>query len=311
MLFLVLVIGPSVAIMVYIYSKDKYDREPKVLLVKLFFFGVLTTLPAALVEGLAITDIKAIQESGNLVTIFLYSLLGVSLVEEGFKYLALRLGIRKSKYFNQMYDSIVYSVFVSLGFATIENILYILAYGGGSAIMRAITAVPGHAIFGVTMGYYLGMATFCYNKEKKKTYMTMSILMPVLLHGVYDFLLLSQHVLLILAFYPFMGWLYYIGMKKANILCKMDNYNRRLENQKKFHEENDYHHPNTPFGQYDPYHYNNPNGGPYTNYQRVNYNYLKNPNQQNIYPINSNQTISNQMNPYFRHPNQQNPNIKK
>lgn len=248
MLFLVLAIGPTAAIMVYIYSKDKYDREPKALLVKLFFFGVLTTLPAALVEGLVITDIKAIQESDNLVTIFLYSLLGISLVEEGFKYLALRLGIRKSKYFNQMYDSIVYSVFVSLGFATIENIFYMLVYGGGSAIMRAITAVPGHAIFGVTMGYYLGMATFCYNKEKKKTYMTMSILMPVLLHGVYDFLLLSQHVLLILAFYPFMGWLYYIGMKKANILCKMDNYNRRLENQKKFHEENDYHHPNTPFG---------------------------------------------------------------
>lgn len=279
MFSLVLAIAPTIAIMVFIYNKDRYDKEPKLLLLKLFFFGILTIIPTVLFERMFIFDIENVMNS-SLLSIFLHSLIGIALVEEGFKYVALRLGTRKCKYFNQMYDSIVYSVSVSLGFATVENIMYVLSYGGKAGIMRSLTAVPGHAIFGITMGYYLGMATFTFVKHKKKIYMTMSLLMPILLHGIYDFLLLSQHVLLLLAFYPFMVYLYIIGIKRANELCKIDNYNRRLENQKRFHEENN-NQQDFSFGRVDPYHYHDFNTRPYTNYRKVDYNYLKNPNQNN------------------------------
>lgn len=272
MLLLALAIAPTMAIMVYIYNKKRYDKEPKLFLFKLFFFGILMVIPTALIEGLLISDIKEVQ-NGSLLSIFLHSFIGIALVEEGFKYMAFRLGIKRSKSFNQMYDSIVYSVFVSLGFATIENIMYVLTYGKRAGIIRAITAVPGHAIFGITMGYYFGMATFAPVASKKKTYIIMSLVIPVLLHGIYDFILLSKHIAILLVFYPFMAYLYISGMKKTEILCKMDNYNRRLQNCKEIVEKS-HSYQNFSFEQYDPYHYHTSN----TNLP-INYDCLNKPSQ--------------------------------
>lgn len=284
MFLLGLAIAPSIAIMIFIYSRDRYEKEPAWLLLKMFFFGCLTVFPAAFLESIIPFNL---EESNNLIAIFLFAVLGVGLIEEGCKYFVLRNLTEKCKDFNQMYDAIVYSVFVSLGFATIENILYVLQFGTKTGIMRAITSVPGHAIFGITMGYYLGMATFTGNDTKKKTYMTLSIVMPVIFHGVYDFLLMSKHPFLVLLFIPFMVYLYMNGIKKTKTLCKMDNYNRRLEKQKINQEMNYYPYNSyvgnidsysSPFGPIDPYHSTNSKSEPYTNYQKVNYDYLRNPN---------------------------------
>lgn len=187
-------------------------------------------------EGFVYTDP---DELTNLASIFFFAFFCVALIEEGFKYLVFRHQAKKCPHFNQMYEAIVYSVFISLGFATAENILYVMSMGAKTGILRAVTAVPGYAIFGVTMGYYMGLATFTQDKKKQKKYRMLSIGMPIFLHGLYDFLVMSKYPLLVLLFFPFMVYLYVSGIKKTKTLTKMDFYQKRLEDQRFYQEMND------------------------------------------------------------------------
>jgi len=129
----------------------------------------------------------------------------------------------KSREFNDKYDGIVYSGFISLGFAAVENVLYVFGNGYGTGIMRAFTAVPAHAIFGITMGFYFGMARFYTKKEdhlKRK-----ALLIPVLLHGIYDFILFTGIEWLSIVFIGFLIYLYYSGLKRVRELRKQSIYN--------------------------------------------------------------------------------------
>ena len=142
--------------------------------------------------------------------------------EELFKYIALYLLIWKSKEFNEKFDGIVYAVFVSLGFAAVENVMYVMGNGLSTGIMRAITAVPAHAIFGITMGFYFGLAKF-YKKERKRL-RTKALIYPIVLHGIYDFILFTGIEWLTIVFVGFVVFLYISGLKRIKKLSDQSIY---------------------------------------------------------------------------------------
>lgn len=149
--------------------------------------------------------------------------------EELFKFLALYLLIWKSPHFNEQFDGIVYAVFVSLGFAAVENVMYVMDGGFETAALRAITAVPAHAIFGITMGYFFGIAK--RYQELRKVYLRRALWIPILLHGLYDFILMVGIPWLLALFIPYVIYLYIAGGKKLKILSEASVFNPKNQGQ--------------------------------------------------------------------------------
>lgn len=208
-----LAIAPIIIILVYVYIRDKYEKEPLGLLLKALLAGALTTIPIVLanswLEGYKVY-FEGLQQVGYIAFVV------AGFVEEFFKFAVLFLLIWRHRDFNEKFDGIVYAVFISLGFALIENIMYVSNYGETTGYMRAFTAVPAHALFGVAMGYFFSLAKF---SEKDRTLnLIKALFIPVLLHGIYDFILMSQHEMYMLIFIPFIFYLWRAGFKKMKIL---------------------------------------------------------------------------------------------
>ena len=223
-----IIILPMVLIILYINNRDK-NKEPIGLLTKLFGLGMLSCL-IALLLSLGLDNIlpfmKNSGENQSLTSIFLYSFIGIATVEEISKWILLYIGGYKSKHFNESYDVIVYSVFVSLGFAFLENVLFLIneqTIDIYAVILRAISAVPGHACYGVFMGYYLSLSKkdkLDNNKKIAQNNILLSIIVPILLHGIYDFCLLVEIKELIFVFIVFMVGLYTVTYKKIESTSK-------------------------------------------------------------------------------------------
>jgi protease PrsW len=190
---LALSIAPGIAICVFIYLKDKYNREPFGLLLGSFLLGMLSTIPAVILQALSHTSLESLAGKPFAeVAIFAYGV--VALSEEGSKYFMIRIFGYRRKSFDEPFDGIVYAVMVGMGFATMENIGYVYQYGVGTGIMRMFLAVPAHATFAVLMGYYMGLAKF--DAPNRKKYLFLAILLPVIFHGTYDcFLFLGNSLL--------------------------------------------------------------------------------------------------------------------
>ncbi len=216
----ILSLAPVFIIAGYIYFRDKYEREPLKLLFLALLSGALTVIPILFVESFLagfspiFSGIGAAAWNAFVVAAF---------SEELFKYFALYILIWKSTEFNEKMDGIVYAVFISLGFAAVENVMYVLGYGFGTGILRAITAVPAHAIFGITMGFYFGMAKF-YEKKRFQFKMK-ALLYPIILHGIYDFILFTRIEWLILVFVGFLIFLYFSGLKRIKVLSAQSYFN--------------------------------------------------------------------------------------
>lgn len=206
-------LAPIFIILFYIYFRDKYDKEPLGLLVKALLMGMVIVLPVIFVEGFLMGQMP---EAGKVAGAAYHAFVVAGLTEELFKFLALYILVWRSPSFNEQFDGIVYAVFVSLGFAGVENVLYVIDGGMQTALTRAITAVPAHAIFGIAMGYYLGIARMY--KELRSAYLGRALLVPVLLHGIYDFILMVEIGWLLLLFIPYVIWLYVMGMRKMKRL---------------------------------------------------------------------------------------------
>lgn len=174
--------APGVAIMLYIYLKDKHEREPIGLLVKAFIYGILSTL-ITLIVSIPINSVITIHEK-DLTEQAIHAFLIVALVEELSKFLFVRGVLYRDQNFNEPFDGIVYSVMVGMGFATFENILYVSDGGLEVAILRMFTAVPAHASFAILMGFYLGKAKF---EHKKGYYAFHALGIATLFHGIYDY----------------------------------------------------------------------------------------------------------------------------
>ncbi len=179
-----LAIAPGLAIIIFIYWKDKFDKEPKKLLTLGFLLGILSIIPAIILEKIFLDSSESISDYwvSNAVKAFLI----VGLAEEGSKYFMARYFLYPRKAFNEPFDGIIYCVMVSMGFATIENVMYVMDSGMTTAILRMVTAVPAHATFGIVMGYYLGLKKF---DIENKNYGLKAIACAALLHGAYDFFL--------------------------------------------------------------------------------------------------------------------------
>ncbi len=207
---LILSLAPVFIIAGYVYFRDKYEKEPLRLLLFALLAGAVTVIPILFIEEFF--SKFSIGLNGIVAAAFWNAFAVAAFSEELFKFIALYLLIWKSPEFNEKFDGIVYAVFVSLGFAAVENILYVTGNGFTTGITRAITAVPAHAIFGVTMGFYFGMAKF-YEKERAKL-KRKALFMPIILHGIYDFILFTGYAWLTIFFIGFLGYLYFSGIKK-------------------------------------------------------------------------------------------------
>jgi protease PrsW len=210
---LILSLAPVVIIAAYIYYRDKYDREPLILLFKALAAGIAIIVPVVFIEQFLSLFLPLFP--GILGPLF-HGFIVAGFTEEFFKFLALYLLFWRSNVFSEKFDGIVYATFISLGFAGVENILYVFQYGYSTGITRALTAVPAHAVFGVTMGFYAGMARF-YDKGKMEM-LKKALLIPIGLHGVYDFILMTGYDWLLLVFIGFVVFLYLSALKRIKIL---------------------------------------------------------------------------------------------
>lgn len=189
MLLLALALAPGAAIALYIYLKDKHEREPLGLLLMSFFYGILSIFVTLLVSWpLEILTINK-EDAAEL---FADAFFKVALVEEFSKFIFIRFILFRNKNFNEPFDGIVYAVMVGMGFATLENVVYVYQYGMATGIMRMFTAVPAHACFAILMGYYLGRAKF--SKEKNLYFTLLGLISATVFHGLYDYFLFITFV---------------------------------------------------------------------------------------------------------------------
>ena len=188
---LILAILPVVVLSVYIYHKDKYEKEPFSMLMLAFFLGMLAIPMDLIVVGI----INAIWEGS---TVFYSAFLEAGIPEEFCKWTLFMLVIWRNKNFDEFFDGIVYAAFISLGFACIENIMYVFGADDFSdaihtGVLRALLSVPGHFLFAVIMGYFLGMAKF--KPDQRNKYLILSMLCPMLAHGIFDYLIMLSSAL--------------------------------------------------------------------------------------------------------------------
>ena len=217
-ILLLIALAPCLFMMWYFYHRDKYEPEPKKKILKIFLLGAVMVIPAAIVETILLSGLNAIIS--GIINIFIMSFIIIAPTEELLKFVAVKKWIYRSLEFDEVMDGIVYTVAASLGFATIENILYVLQHGIGTGIARAFLAIPGHAFFGAIMGYYIGRAKF--NKEKEKRLIVKGVLLAIFLHGLYDFLLLTQTLLalLVIVLIIILGLYVRKDLKKAELQSK-------------------------------------------------------------------------------------------
>ena len=213
-LYLYLALAPALAIALYIYWKDKNEKEPITHLIGYFLLGVLTCIPAGITNSSGGSGLGFdIGQSHDIARSFFMAFFVVGLGEELFKFLALMLVAFPRKNFNEPFDGIVYSVMIGLGFASLENIMYVFDGGIGGAFMRTLTAVPMHAAFAIIMGYYVGKAKFLKGDRRNETAI-LGLAWAIFFHGAYDFCLFQNaSVVLLLMVFPIMGWAFFLSRR--------------------------------------------------------------------------------------------------
>ena len=210
-ILLALAVAPGLAIAIFIYEKDKLDKEPLHLLVKSFFLGALSVVVAILLQEAGkfaygfLTVLTGLQLGGDVVRPFWHAF-AVGFTEEWSKYIFLILFAFPKKEFNEPFDGITYAVMIAMGFATLENLFYVADGGLEVAILRMFTAVPAHATFAVAMGYFVGLAKFRHQYHIS-IYKFTGLMGATLLHALYDFFFFLEN-------YPFMavGGFFALGM---------------------------------------------------------------------------------------------------
>lgn len=181
---------PAVVLLVYVYKKDKAEKEPLHIIFELIIRGIFAALLAMFLESIAEWVLPRFVDPKDPYYFVFFAFLGVAAIEEGCKLFFLYRRTWYDPNFNYSFDGIVYAVTVSLGFAAFENIGYVFQYGLGNAAVRALTAIPGHMSFAVFMGYFYGRARKEFDRRRtvilSKILLFMSYIVSVLLHGFYD-----------------------------------------------------------------------------------------------------------------------------
>ena len=197
---LALALAPVVFLFTLVYVSDVYEREPIKYLIITFFLGTLLAIPVMYIGEFLVNTTGISAYKASTLDLFIYTFFFVATTEETLKYLVLRWYNYRHEEFDEPYDGIMYGVAVSLGFAAIENVLYVFQAHGDSveiALLRMFTAVPAHAIFGVIMGFFVGKAKFLQSKGNAWLYRMAGLVSAIIFHGIYDFFLFQESEYLI------------------------------------------------------------------------------------------------------------------
>ncbi|MDO4976409.1 MAG: PrsW family glutamic-type intramembrane protease [Eubacteriales bacterium] len=216
---------PPIVLLVYVYKKDKVEKEPKRLVVKTFLLGIFSIIPTIIVEELLTKLLNPWTPQHSLIGLAIHTFIGIAIVEEFFKMMACKISVWKNKEFNYTFDGVVYAVAAALGFAALENLMYVFEFGMGNAIARAFMSIPGHAIFGVFMGINLGLAKLYETngqRGKARAFKVRALIIPTILHGLYDFMCSSGDAILVLAFFVFIIALDITAIRRINGFERMD-----------------------------------------------------------------------------------------
>lgn len=223
-ILLVMAVVPAAVLLWYVHKLDPVEKEPGKLLASLLGFGALACIPAIFLEEFGMNLFLQGRSAYTISELVLENFIIIALSEELSKFFFLRLKTWKNPAFDFVFDGVVYAVFVSLGFAILENIGYVYEFGFTTAVVRAFTAIPGHAIFGVFMGCFYGLAKRAQHSGeagKKTLYLVLAIVVPVLCHGFYDFCASVDSVYADVLFFSFLIVIMVIAMRLVKHMAKM------------------------------------------------------------------------------------------
>ncbi|MBQ1652030.1 MAG: PrsW family glutamic-type intramembrane protease [Bacteroidales bacterium] len=227
---LLLAFIPIFVIAVYIYKRDKFNKEPLKELLKAFAAGMFSAVVVILVHE--ILDLSGVDIETN---VFLRAFVSAAVIEECSKFFFFYKLFWNNPNFDERFDGIVYAVYVSLGFAFVENVLYIYQDVGQAvsiARARAFFAVPAHTLFAIAMGYGAGIARF--SRKRASLYLVSGLIWAILLHGIYDFLLMYSNELasvnetfsafIVMLFYIFVIIMWVVGFRRMKKLNEEDQW---------------------------------------------------------------------------------------
>lgn len=218
---------PAIVLLTMVYRADRVESEPPGLLLRLVLMGILSTSIAKLLERLGLLLLNSIFPGETLLYDILLYFGVVGFAEEGAKYVLLKRATWYSPEFNCRFDGVVYAAFVSLGFAVWENIGYVFMSGLGTAMLRAVTAIPGHACFGVFMGCWYAQAKELErmgDENASKRLRILSVVIPAILHGAYDFLATIMEYASGWYFLAFVAVLFVVTYRLIGRLSREDRY---------------------------------------------------------------------------------------
>ena len=228
--YLLMGFAPGLFWLWFFRRKDDLEPEPRWRLVMVFLLGC----GSALVLLTLLPYLNPLLRPGHpgvlrdLVEVFIL----IALLEEGGKLLAFYLGAWRSKDLDEPLDGIIYGIAAALGFASVENVIYLIATGDPAVVVyRSCTATLGHVVFTGTMGFFFGLARF-RRQPQRFLLMAVGFLLAVSLHGLYDFLLLTAYGELslwaILGLLPLL--LLILGLKIRWSRAKSASYHPELAN---------------------------------------------------------------------------------
>ena len=196
LLVIIAAVAPAIGLLYFVYTKDKLQQEPVPELLKAFGYGVgsafLAMLVALPLSGFGLVPSAPVTAWDH----FRVAVFGAGIPEELCKFLMLMQFLRRCKFFDEYMDGIVYTACIGLGFAALENILYLFQnFAAWPAVgaMRALVSVPGHFFFAVVMGYYVSKAFFDHPSGRVRN-LVLSVVVPMLLHSLFDALLMISTV---------------------------------------------------------------------------------------------------------------------
>lgn len=231
---LILATIPAVGLLILVYFSDKLEKEPIGLIFGLLGMGLLSTIPSIIAEEIGVTVLDILFPSQGMVYNFFLYFFVVAVAEELFKFLFMFMITWKNKNFDYVFDGVVYAVSASLGFALIENIGYVFTQrwqfgflaGVGTGISRAFLAIPLHTAVAIFMGYFYGKAkeaTFQNKFGKCALYIILSLIVPMLMHGIYDFCCSANNILMMIVFFTFVVGMYGLTITMCIYFSKHDH----------------------------------------------------------------------------------------
>lgn len=215
---------PGFLLMLFFYKKDEHEPEPREKVGRVMGWGAAVSVVAIIVELILQGAFDSLVAPNSVVGVGLRAFIVAALTEELCKYWVMRKTIYDDPEFNEPYDGVVYCVAASLGFAIVENLLYVMVGGIGVGILRALLAVPAHALFGVFLGYYVGLSRFVEDPAQQKRLIRLGLIFAVLAHGTYDFVLFIGVPIIQLTVLPLMGVFWVLALARVRKLVSISPF---------------------------------------------------------------------------------------